>query len=110
MNPDSIVFHIPHASTCIPPEDLGDFYENVLRENLRHMTDWYTDELFDIGFGERIVFPVSRLICDPERFREDDREEMSKIGMGAVYTRGYDLRFIRSVTPGRLGKNTQTVL
>lgn len=91
MNPDSVIFHIPHASTCIPPEYLGDFYENVLTENLRHMTDWYTDELFDFGFGERIVFPVSRLVCDPERFREDEHEPMSRVGMGAVYTQGYDL-------------------
>ena len=70
MNPDSVVFHIPHILTRIPPEYLGDFYENVLTENLRHMTDRYTDEFFDFGFGERIVFPVSRLVCDPERFRE----------------------------------------
>ena len=101
MNPESIVFHIPHASPRIPLEYRGDFIEGVLPENLRHMTDRYTDELFDLGFGERIVFPVSRLVCDPERFREDESEEMAKIGMGAVYTRGYDLRPIRSVTPDR---------
>ena len=70
MNPESVVFHIPHASTRIPLEYRGDFIEGVLPDNLRHMTDWYTDELFDLGFGERIVFPVSRLVCDPERFRE----------------------------------------
>lgn len=101
MNPESVVFHIPHASTRIPPEYSGDFIEGVLPDNLRHMTDRYTDELFDLGLGERIVFPVSRLVCDPERFREDESEEMAKIGMGAVYTRGYDLRPIRSVTPDR---------
>ena len=101
MNPESIVFHIPHASTCIPQEYSEDFYKGVLPDNLHLMTDWYTDELFDFGFGERVVFPVSRLVCDPERFREDDQEEMAKIGMGAVYIRGYDLRPIRSVTPGR---------
>ena len=56
MNPDSTVFHIPHASTCIPPEYLSDFYENVLTENLLRMTDRYTDELFDFGFGERLIF------------------------------------------------------
>ena len=58
MNPESIIFHIPHASTHIPPAYLGDFFEGVLPDNLRHMTDCYTDELFDFGFGERIVFPV----------------------------------------------------
>ena len=95
MNPDSTGFHIPHASTCIPPEYLSDFYENVLTENLLRMTDRYTDELFDFGFGERIVFPVSRLLCDPERFRDDGREEMAKIGMGAVYLSGYDRKPLR---------------
>ena len=44
------------------------------------MTDWYTDELFDFGFGDRLVYPVSRLVCDPERFRDDEREEMAQIG------------------------------
>ena len=87
MNPNSVLFHIPHASTFIPTEYLSDYTEGVLTDNLYNMTDWYTDELFDLGFGERIIFPVSRLVCDPERFRNDAEEEMSKIGMGAVYNR-----------------------
>ena len=92
MNP--ILFHIPHASAVIPERYRADFLP-CLEENLLRLTDRYTDELFDFGLGDRLVFPVSRLVCDPERFREDGREDMAKIGMGAVYTAGYDLRPLR---------------
>ena len=100
MNKEAVLFHIPHASAVIPEAFSGDFLVD-LTENIRHMTDWYTDELFDFGFGERIVFPVSRLVCDPERFREDSEESMAGIGMGAVYTHGFDLRRIRETSAER---------
>ncbi len=88
------IFHIPHASIAIPDRYLPGFSPE-LEDNLLRMTDWYTDELFDFGFGDRLVFPISRLVCDPERFRDDEREEMAKIGMGAVYRTGYDLSQLR---------------
>jgi len=59
------------------------------------MTDWFTDELFDLPLANRIVFPVSRLVVDPERFLDDSMEIMAEQGMGVVYTRtsqGSDLR------------------
>ena len=34
------------------------------------------------------MFPVSRLVVDPERFSENSQEPMSRIGMGLTYTRG----------------------
>ena len=76
---NATIFHIPHASTFIPDRYLSGFLPG-LEENLLRMTDWYTDELFDFGFGDRLVYPVSRLVCDPERFRVDEREEMAQIG------------------------------
>ena len=34
------------------------------------------------------MFPVSRLVGDPERFSEDFQEPMNQVGMGVTYTRG----------------------
>lgn len=69
------------------------------------MTDSYTDELFqiDASLATPVVFPISRLVLDPERFLDDSREEMSKRGMGAVYTRtsGGELLRIEKNTPER---------
>lgn len=42
------------------------------------MTDHYCDDLYDTG-GKMIRFPVSRLVCDPERFRDDSEEIMASI-------------------------------
>src|ERR1700730_6390636 len=53
------------------------------------MTDTYTDELFPMTPVEagRVTFPVSRLICDVERFPSDEDEPMAARGMGVIYTR-----------------------
>ena len=50
------------------------------------MTDWFTDELFNIPGATRISFPMSRLVVDPERFLDDAQEVMAARGMGVVYT------------------------
>jgi len=89
-----VIIHIPHSSASIPEcekEKLALSGEGLRRELLR-MTDWYTDELFDLGGGavERVLFPVSRMVCDPERFLDDAEEPMSARGMGAIYTRTAD--------------------
>ena len=34
------------------------------------------------------MFPVGRLVVDPERFSDDSLELMSQVGMGITYTRG----------------------
>ena len=53
------------------------------------MTDSLTDELFlsDDFKNDTIVFPISRLIVDPERMMDDEKELMSKLGMGVIYLR-----------------------
>ena len=88
--------HIPHSSTLIPGSEAGKFTADV-GEELKYMTDLYTDELFDVG-EDRLIFPVSRLVCDVERFRDDRNEEMAKVGMGAVYVGTHDLKRLRTVT------------
>ena len=80
---DAIILHIPHASTVLPSN-----VEFLLgAENLAYevdaMTDHHTDRLFDLPGAHRCVFPVSRLVVDPERFIEDS---MESVGMGVVYT------------------------
>jgi N-formylglutamate deformylase len=51
------------------------------------MTDAYTDELFPVTAVEagRVIFPLSRLVCDVERFPSDDDEPMAARGMGISY-------------------------
>lgn len=61
------------------------------------MTDSFTDEIFELGaLADRLVFPVSRLLVDTERFPNDVDEPMARRGMGAVYTRTHDGRPLKS--------------
>src|SRR3954469_12464209 len=87
----SIVLHIPHASRLIPRELLPSFLPSQVRltDELLIMTDAWTDELVEALPLQvhRVLFPVSRLVVDPERFPSDDQEPMAKKGMGATYTR-----------------------
>ena len=64
--------------------------DEELREELNRITDHATDQIFQQAFpaAQAIVFPVSRLVVDPERFSEDSQEPMSRVGMGVTYTRG----------------------
>ena len=84
-----IIIHVPHSSTLIPPEIRKDLLllDNELEIELLRMTDWYTDELASIGekYGYVIKNDFSRLVVDPERFRDDTNEIMSSAGMGVVY-------------------------
>ncbi len=83
-----IILHIPHASTRIPTRHLRSFCldETQLRDEIRLMSDAYTDELFQLGGCARVVSQMSRLLVDPERFRDAESESMSAVGMNACYT------------------------
>ncbi len=83
---DSIVLHIPHSSTYLFPGSRDLFFPDdaQLRRELLRMTDLYTDDLFGLPLPSA-VFPVSRLLCDVERFRDPDREEMTRQGMWVCY-------------------------
>ncbi len=80
-----LILHIPHSSTYIPREEQERISIPNLHRELLRMTDRFTHELFS-GTYSSLVFPVSRLVCDPERFRDDESEPMAQRGMGAVYT------------------------
>lgn len=93
-----VLIHVPHSSTFIPPAEKRFFLRDDLREELLKMTDIYCDELFDCG-RDMLVFPVSRLVCDVERFRDDADEPMAQKGMGLAYTSCADGTPLRRISP-----------
>jgi N-formylglutamate deformylase len=86
-----VVLHIPHSSRHIPAEERQAICldDAELEKELVRMTDAYTDVLFPLTPVEaaRVVFPISRLVCDAERFPLDEDEPMVTRGMGVIYTR-----------------------
>ena len=84
-----VIAHVPHSSTHIPPDVRNAFVldDELLRKEVVRLTDWHVEKLFDrvieLG-GVMFVNRMSRLVVDPERFRDDSREEMASRGMGAV--------------------------
>ncbi len=99
-----IIFHIPHASTELPDEFFEGLEPPFVKEgkgttelyftNLK-MSDVLLLELVKGLPYEKVVAPYSRLYCDVERYWDDDKEVMSKYGMGAVYTKDYLGRTLR---------------
>jgi len=94
-----IILHIPHSSTVIPKEVRPQILlsDAELKTELGFLTDSFTDQLFSnkIYKNDTIVFPISRLIVDPERLIDDEKELMAKIGMGVIYlksSKGKQLR------------------
>lgn len=99
-----MILHLPHASTSIAPEDRQQFLlsDECLAEEIRIMTDLFTDELFRLptGAGATVRFPTSRIVTDPERFECDADEMMSGRGMGVLYTHTSDGRALRPALVG----------
>jgi N-formylglutamate deformylase len=89
--PRIVVLHIPHSSRRVPEQERPAIRldDAALDAELLRMTDAYTDQLFPPTPVEagRVIFPVSRLVCDVERFPSDQDEPMASRGMGAFYTR-----------------------
>ena len=95
---------MPHASLQIPPEERGGILldDDALAAELLRLTDRHTDRLFawirDLG-GTLFVNRVSRLVVDPERFPDDAREPMARVGQGAVYTATTSGGPLRAIDP-----------
>jgi len=87
-----MILHIPHSSTNTQEYKIN----NRCRELLR-MTDHFTDDLYQNQNATKIVFGLSRLICDVERFCDDTQENMSKFGMGVCYTKDTQGETLREV-------------
>lgn len=106
---EMLILHVPHSSMAIPANIREQFLlsDADLRDELLRMTDSYTEELFALPetMALAVTFPVSRLVCDPERFEDEASEVMARRGMGFVYTVTSDLRPLRR--PMRAGEREQ---
>ena len=93
------VLHIPHSSEQIPYDLRSPWTvtDKVLSHELLVMTDRYTAEIFAVSSAHAtpVQFPVSRLVLDPERYRDDALEQMAERGMGVTYTRTSDGKSLR---------------
>jgi len=94
----SIFLHIPHASPYVPYYDGFVVDMQTIQDEINLLTDWYTDELFDMPYP-KIVAPFSRVFCDVERFEDDNLEVMSQKGMGMYYTHLDNGGLMRVVEP-----------
>ena len=81
-----LVLHVPHSSRHVPALERHSLLlsDDALQQELLHMTDAYTDELFSLPHAATVRYPVSRLVADPERFADDAEEVMTKVGMGVI--------------------------
>ncbi len=87
-----VLIHLPHASRYIPLDEragLAVDHAELERQHLA-LVDDRTAELFApvTARASLVVAPVSRLVVDVERRRDDALEPAAELGMGAVYTRG----------------------
>lgn len=98
------IVHIPHSSTIIPSDLLDQFLLSApeLERELILMTDAFTEELYaGLPSAIDVVFPVSRIVLDPERFENDSDEPMAARGMGIVYQRTSQQEPLRrTLSPG----------
>lgn len=92
-----MIRHIPHDSTTIPTEYRDTFLLNdaELQTELVRMTDSHTAALFGGDPETDLIFPVSRLLVDVERFENDEQEPMAARGMGVIYTQTHALKPLR---------------
>jgi len=69
-----------------------------LDKQILQMTDHYTDELFNLPKGgvKRVLYPISRLVVDPERFLDDADEPMAAKGMGIIYVQTANGKTLRA--------------
>ena len=94
-----LILHIPHSSIDIPNMKGYQVSKQTLEAELIKLTDWYTDDLFQNKTDNDITAPFSRIFCDTERFSEDEKEVMSKFGMGVLYTTLDNGSQMRKVSP-----------
>ena len=95
MTNNHVILHVPHSSTVIPTHCQFLITESELALEVKKLTDHHTQTLFDCDGASKLVFPVSRLVVDPERFINDP---MESVGMGVVYTHTTDGDALRTIS------------
>ena len=95
MTNNHVILHVPHSSTFVPNDCQFLISASSLAMEIEKLTDHYTHKLFDYDGASKLVFPVSRLVVDPERFIDDP---MESVGMGVVYTHTTDGDPLRAIS------------
>ena len=92
------LIHIPHAGIIVP--SLAGFVVDRYRidREIKLLTDWHTDRIFDVAGIDRLICPWSRVFCDVERLLEG--EKMEAVGMGMFYTHCDDGTLLREDRDG----------
>lgn len=88
-NLNKYIIHIPHASLEVPKSfknKLTINYSEFQKEN-KFISDYRIDEFVPKNISNIVKFNYSRMYCDVERYLDDQLEEMSKYGMGVLYTK-----------------------
>ena len=101
-------FHVPHDGALFPEELMGSVC--IPRLEFLHCHELMRDrdvwKMVPDRFRDRehlIRFPVSRLLCDVERFI-GPQEIMERYGMGFCYERAYDGRRIKHLSSELLAR------
>lgn len=94
-----LILHIPHSSTLIPIKDGYCVSDEILKQEILKLTDWYTDDLFENETDSSIKAPFSRIFCDTERFSDDSQEVMAQFGMGVLYEKTDSGEPLRNIAP-----------
>lgn len=93
-----LILHIPHSASNIPLKEGYILEEKILEKEILKLTDWHTEDLYSSKNCENIIFEYSRIFCDPERFSDDSKEQMAKVGMGVLYEKTDDGEAMRIIS------------
>jgi N-formylglutamate deformylase len=95
--PTNILLHIPHDSIYVPIEFEKEYtIKDIIQEALM-MADWKVGELvWELLYEHSsLMFNYSRIFLDVERYKDDNKEIMSKVGMAKCYTSTSDNQLLR---------------
>jgi len=90
----SFILHIPHSSVNIP--SLKGYVDlQLLFNEIGLVTDFNTDEIFNVPKIKKVKCNFNRLFCDVERMN-DDKELLYSVGRGFFYTKTDDGKILRN--------------